>query len=295
MSIAVRRIDKTHTIELDHYPTSSITIPIEPTRKWSFRQEAEDGKFKSKIHFSGEEDFYRVIRSGVYVGRKHVEFDAYQVRPKRLVRVRRKPTKKTEKCEDLTEPIREEPIEPAPEIEEPVTKIIERKSVYVYAPPKRKPVYGPNRTSVPMTVSKPALPGIYNLTEDGDYDARVLDLETLALSIIRSDKYPGIDKVAAEDVAKHVLNFFGNRDKMLDNVLEPDDRDAFYILEDSGILKTDREETTLYDGREWRIHYWVLIKDTVYKMAQQQKEIMSKPQDEDTYSKVPDSVWQRTN
>ena len=29
--------------------------------------------------------------------------------------------------------------------------------------------------------------------------------------------------------------------------------DVFYTMEDLGILETEREETTLFDGREWRI------------------------------------------
>ena len=61
----------------------------------------------------------------------------------------------------------------------------------------------------------------------------------------------------AFDLAQHVLNFFGYSNRIIDNVLEPEDRDTFYMLEDAGILTTEREEITLYDGREWRIHYWL--------------------------------------
>src|SRR2546427_6745129 len=57
-------------------------------------------------------------------------------------------------------------------------------------------------------------------------------------------------------MAQAVLNLFGYSERIFDNVLEPEDRDAFYMLEDSGILTTEREETTLYDGREWRIPPW---------------------------------------
>lgn len=67
----------------------------------------------------------------------------------------------------------------------------------------------------------------------------------------------------AYELAHHVLNFFGYSDRIIDNILEPEDRDAFYMLEDAGILTTEREETTLYDGREWRIHYWLLKRDHI--------------------------------
>jgi len=30
----------------------------------------------------------------------------------------------------------------------------------------------------------------------------------------------------------------------------------FYQLQDYDLLTTESEETTLWDGREWRIHYW---------------------------------------
>ena len=53
----------------------------------------------------------------------------------------------------------------------------------------------------------------------------------------------------ARSIAAHVLNFFGFNERIIDNVLEPDDRDTFYMLEDTGILETERDETTLYDGR----------------------------------------------
>src|SRR3989441_6857753 len=72
-------------------------------------------------------------------------------------------------------------------------------------------------------------------------------------------------------MAQHVLNFFGYSERIIDNVLEPEDRDAFYMLEDSGILTTEREETTLYDGREWRIHYWMFREERIAELVQAQK------------------------
>ena len=96
-------------------------------------------------------------------------------------------------------------------------------------------------------------------------------------------------------LARHVLNFFGYSDRIIDNVLEPEDRDAFYMLEDAGLLTTEREETTLYDGREWRIHYWLFRKEKI-------KELMGadpsggpdKAADESIlYGGLPDNIWQR--
>ena len=77
----------------------------------------------------------------------------------------------------------------------------------------------------------------------------------------------GIDIDEARRDAGFVMDIFGYDDRVIDNVLDPEDRQLFYILEEEGMLTTEREETTLYDGREWRTHYWVLKKKTILKYA----------------------------
>ena len=99
----------------------------------------------------------------------------------------------------------------------------------------------------------------------------------------------------AKMTAEHVLNFFGYGDRIIDNMLEPEDRDTFYILEDLGILKTEREETTLWDGREWRIHYWLLNKERIYELVHYKEEESKKEEDiEDIYTELPDELWMRS-
>ncbi len=66
----------------------------------------------------------------------------------------------------------------------------------------------------------------------------------------------GVGIEEARRDAGFVLDIFGFDDRVIDNVLDPEDRQLFYILEEEGMLVTEREETTLYDGREWRTHYW---------------------------------------
>ena len=82
----------------------------------------------------------------------------------------------------------------------------------------------------------------------------IVTVEELTQAIRNSPDNKGIPEEEAYDIARHVLNFFGYSDRIIDNVLEPEDRDMFYMLEDATILTTEREETTLYDGREWRIN-----------------------------------------
>ncbi len=78
----------------------------------------------------------------------------------------------------------------------------------------------------------------------------------------------GIELEEARRDAGFVLDIFGFDDRVIDNVLDPEDRQLFYILEEEGMLTTEREETTLYDGREWRTHYWQIRKDAILRFAQ---------------------------
>ncbi len=102
-----------------------------------------------------------------------------------------------------------------------------------------------------------------------------VDFDSLAKAIRRSVGHEGMRPEDARSIAAHVLNFFGFNERIIDNVLEPDDRDTFYMLEDTGILETERDETTLYDGREWRIHYWMFRKDRIFDLARQESAAMA--------------------
>jgi hypothetical protein len=97
-----------------------------------------------------------------------------------------------------------------------------------------------------------------------------VDHDSLAKAIRHSVGHDGMRPEDARTIAAHVLNFFGFNERIIDNVLEPDDRDTFYMLEDNGILETERDETTLYDGREWRIHYWMFRKDRIFDLAREE-------------------------
>ncbi|WP_458328353.1 DUF6015 family protein [Caldiplasma sukawensis] len=93
--------------------------------------------------------------------------------------------------------------------------------------------------------------------------------------------------------AEHLINFFGYSDRVIDNMLEPEDRDAFYTMEDLGILQTEREETTLFDGREWRIHYWILNVERVRFLVNMkiEKEDAGNNEEYLVYEEIPDDVW----
>ncbi len=133
----------------------------------------------------------------------------------------------------------------------------------------RNPV--PLRTADDMTTTRSGLPTDVTLQDL----AGPVDFDSLAKAIRRSVGHDGMRPEDARTIAAHVLNFFGFNPRIIDNVLEPDDRDTFYMLEDTGILETERDETTLYDGREWRIHYWMFRKDRIFDLAREETEAMA--------------------
>jgi hypothetical protein len=124
---------------------------------------------------------------------------------------------------------------------------------------------------------------------------RLVSLNRLTSAIMNSYKEHNMTRDDAQNMAYHVLNFFGFGDRIVDNILEPEDRDLFYMLEDFGLLVTEREETTLYDGREWRIHYWLLKRHTIHAAACAGSD-MCDPVDAESmnpYDDIPDEAWSR--
>lgn len=123
---------------------------------------------------------------------------------------------------------------------------------------------------------------------------READMEIITVEDLSSAIQGRIGLVGeeAERDAEFVMDIFGFNDRIIDNVLEPEDRQLFYILEEEGLLTTEREETTLYDGREWRTHYWLFRKDKILASAESQR---AKASNSDTefgvYAEMPEDVW----
>ncbi len=103
-----------------------------------------------------------------------------------------------------------------------------------------------------------------------------------------------METIVAESIAEHALGFFGFSNRIIDNALEPTDRNLFYQLQDYDLLTTESEETTLWDGREWRIHYWK-FKSNAEELALLSEEDEDSGEDEDPYAgiyeDVPVSLW----
>ncbi len=140
-------------------------------------------------------------------------------------------------------------------------------------------------------MNKKGIPNINIMTDTSN----ILTVNNLTKAIRNSVGTKGIEQEEAQRMAEHMMNFFGYSDRIIDNILEPEDRDVFYMMEDSGILMTEREETTLYDGREWRINYWLFRKDKIHELTKQKPKKNQKEKDDDfsVYSDIPEEVWTR--
>jgi len=67
-----------------------------------------------------------------------------------------------------------------------------------------------------------------------------------------------MSEMEAANLAEFVMNFFGYNDRILDNYLESNDRNIFYMLEDEGLLLATQQEITIKVGQRWRLNFWVL-------------------------------------
>ncbi len=111
---------------------------------------------------------------------------------------------------------------------------------------------------------------------------------------IRQNIDEEMEPLVAEGMAEHALGFFGYYDRIIDNALEPTDRNLFYMFQDYDLLTTESEETTLWDGREWRIHYWKfkegLREKVLAKMNEDEEEEETDPY-ADLYTDISDRIW----
>jgi hypothetical protein len=102
----------------------------------------------------------------------------------------------------------------------------------------------------------------------------------------------GMGEEEVKKLAAYVMNFFGFDDTVSDNLLKAKDRDVFYTLQDVGILTTFQDQITIKKGKIWRIHYWVLKKDDILRLANLKDKVKSED-DYTIYSEISDEVWSR--
>ena len=110
---------------------------------------------------------------------------------------------------------------------------------------------------------------------------------------IKSKVDTSMETHVAESIAEHALGFFGFSNRIIDNALEPTDRNMFYQLQDYDLLTTESEETTLWDGREWRIHYWKFKPnaENFANLAIQNEDKGDEDPYADIYDGMPTGLW----
>jgi hypothetical protein len=102
----------------------------------------------------------------------------------------------------------------------------------------------------------------------------------------------GMSQEEIKKLANYVMNFFGFDDTVSDNLLKAKDRDVFYTLQDVGLLTTFQDQITIKKGKIWRIHYWVLKKNDILRLANM-KEKEDKGGEYDIYDEISNDVWNR--
>ncbi len=121
----------------------------------------------------------------------------------------------------------------------------------------------------------------------------VVTLQDMRLALRAALGGKGISEPDTDKLADYLMNFFGFEDYIIDNVLDAEDRDVFYTLEEEGILRTEREEIYLLKGKMWRIHYWILRKRDILSLARAKVESPRKAEENyaNLYSQVGEEVW----
>ena len=115
--------------------------------------------------------------------------------------------------------------------------------------------------------------------------------QTEVRSALRATVGKGMPDGELDALAEYVLSFFGYESEVIDNRLDPDDRDVFYMLEEAGLLSTRQEEVFIKKGKLWRIHYWILRTMRIKEIAHDGRP--SAVREAFVYDDVPEEAWNR--
>jgi len=120
----------------------------------------------------------------------------------------------------------------------------------------------------------------------------VVTLHDVELAMKHTLGRKGMPDAETKRLAEYLMSFFGYTDEVIDNRLTSEDRDVFYMLEEEGFLTTTQEEILIKKGKLWRIHYWILKKDQILRMAKL-AEVPVEAVDEAArlYAEIDEEVW----
>jgi hypothetical protein len=120
----------------------------------------------------------------------------------------------------------------------------------------------------------------------------VITVQDVERALMNTLGKKGMEEKEVKKLAEYVMNFFGFEDTISDNLLKAKDRDVFYTLQDVGILTTFQDQITIKKGKIWRIHYWVLKKRDILRLANQVDEVKEE-EDYAIYDDISNDVWTR--
>jgi hypothetical protein len=122
----------------------------------------------------------------------------------------------------------------------------------------------------------------------------VVTMQQVEDALKRTVGKKGMADQELKNLAEYLMSFFGYTDEVIDNRLTSEDRDVFYMLEEEGLLTSTQEEVLLKKGKLWRIHYWILKKDQIIRLAQQEEQGQQpKDSEADVYDQLSDEEWAR--
>ncbi len=122
----------------------------------------------------------------------------------------------------------------------------------------------------------------------------VISMEEVVLALKNTLGKKGMADDDVEKLAEYLLSFFGYTNEVIDNQLTSEDRDVFYMLEEEGFLTTTQEEVHLKKGKLWRIHYWILKREQIRRMANREEEPEEKKDSFSAiYDKISEEAWDR--
>lgn len=123
----------------------------------------------------------------------------------------------------------------------------------------------------------------------------VVSMEDVVLALKNTLGKKGMADEDIEKLAEYLLSFFGYTDEVIDNRLTSEDRDVFYMLEEEGFLTTTQEEVHLKKGKLWRIHYWILKREQILRMARFEEKPEEKKDDfSAVYDEISEEAWDRS-
>lgn len=120
----------------------------------------------------------------------------------------------------------------------------------------------------------------------------VIKLEDLVIAFQKTLSEKGYSEEDIQQLAEFIISLYGFDYAIVDNRLNPKDRDIFYKLEEANLVYTKQEEVTIKKGKVWRLHYWFLNRPLILKLSRGEEE----PEEIDEfaiYGEMDEDIWSR--